>query len=332
MKERVSANGEWIPENGAKASVTRVFPFPKPVSVGKVNPPRSYRPGPRIECIRGAAQLRKCLSSPAVMIAGEPQHFNVAFPQVCQSRQYSKSRSRHNVAPREPEIEKIPHYHEGSCASRNRPQVVEKSTLCVRGGDTDMSVTDYVAGSSQHEVSLMRSRYSSKHLSPDALFRLPRLSQYSTSQSRHFPFSMITETTTELRVRYAETDQMGVVYHANYLVWCEIGRTDFIREMGKPYSELERDGVRLAVSDVTMRFHSSARYDDPVRVHTRLVDARSRSIRFSYRIRSADSEALLVSASTTLICIDHEGRLARLPEPLRASLASALSKESDHGR
>jgi acyl-CoA thioester hydrolase len=85
-------------------------------------------------------------------------------------------------------------------------------------------------------------------------------------------------------VRYAETDQMGVVYHANYLVWCEIGRTDFIRALGTPYAQLERDGVLLAVSDAALRFHAAARYDDPIRVYTRLIDVRSRALtRLSHR-------------------------------------------------
>lgn len=139
----------------------------------------------------------------------------------------------------------------------------------------------------------------------------------------------MTETTSELRVRYAETDQMGVVYHANYLVWCEIGRTDFIRTAGRSYAELERDGVRLAVSDAHIRFHASARYDDAVQVHTRLVELRSRAMRFAYRIFNADTRRLLVSASTSLVSIDDDGRLVRLPGPIHATLADALSPEFD---
>jgi len=71
---------------------------------------------------------------------------------------------------------------------------------------------------------------------------------------------------------------MGVVYHANYLVWCEIGRTDFIRRIGRSYAELENEGVLLAVSDAALRFHASARYDDPIRVRTTLSNIRSRSM------------------------------------------------------
>src|SRR3954467_13164005 len=96
-------------------------------------------------------------------------------------------------------------------------------------------------------------------------------------------------TTTEFRVRYAETDQMGVVYHANYLVWCEIGRTDFIRKLGTPYAELERQNVALAVVEASLRFHGAARYDDLIRVTTSLREVRSRMISFDYLIENAET-------------------------------------------
>ena len=143
--------------------------------------------------------------------------------------------------------------------------------------------------------------------------------------------AMVSETISELRVRYAETDQMGVVSHANYLVWCELGRTDFIRALGKSYAELEREGVRLAVSDVTMRFHAAARYDDPIRVHTRLTAIGSRRLAFAYRVVRADTETLLVSATTALVSIDTTGRLAVLPPDVRAVLEAAVLP-ADHGR
>ena len=136
---------------------------------------------------------------------------------------------------------------------------------------------------------------------------------------------MLIETVSELRVRYAETDQMGVVYHANYLIWCEIGRTDFIRELGKPYAELEREGVLLAVSDVGLRFHASARYDDPIRVHTRLVEVRSRGLTFAYRIMRADTDTVLVGGTTALVSLSPDGRPIRLPMSVRAMLAAAVS-------
>lgn len=136
------------------------------------------------------------------------------------------------------------------------------------------------------------------------------------------------ETVSEVRVRYAETDQMGVVYHANYLVWCEIGRTDFIRQLGTAYAQLERDGVLLAVSDVTMRFHAAARYDDAVVVRTRLTDVRSRAITFAYRIAMADSDQTLVSATTTLVSRSPQGGTISLPASLRATLEQAANADS----
>lgn len=139
---------------------------------------------------------------------------------------------------------------------------------------------------------------------------------------------MAHEQLSDLRVRYAETDQMGVVYHANYLVWCEIGRTDFIRALGRPYAQLERDGVRLAVADATLRFHAGASYDDPIRVRTRLTAVRSRAITFSYRIEHGEGGRLLVSATTTLMATGADGRTRTLPEELRALLASALWEEA----
>jgi len=140
---------------------------------------------------------------------------------------------------------------------------------------------------------------------------------------------MLRESVSELRVRYAETDQMGVVYHANYLVWCEIGRTDFIRELGTPYAQMEREGVLLAVSDASLRFHASARYDDAIRVHTRLTQCRSRSITFAYRILRADTNTLLVSATTELVSLTSGGRLVSLPATVRELLDAAVSRETE---
>ena len=121
----------------------------------------------------------------------------------------------------------------------------------------------------------------------------------------------------ELRVRYGETDQMGVVYHAEYLVWCEIGRTEYIRTLGLPYAEMERRGVLLAVTDASLRFHAPARYDDLIRVETTLVSVKSRAITFDYLICHAENGARLVSASTTLVSLDRSSRPVPLPADIR---------------
>jgi acyl-CoA thioester hydrolase len=125
----------------------------------------------------------------------------------------------------------------------------------------------------------------------------------------------------EFRVRYAETDQMGVVYHTNYLVWCEVGRTDFIRARGMSYADMERSGVGLAVSELTARFHAAARYDDAIRVRTTLAEIRSRGITFDYLITDVASGRRLVTARTALVSIDSAGRPTALPASVRALFA-----------
>jgi len=131
----------------------------------------------------------------------------------------------------------------------------------------------------------------------------------------------------EFRVRYSETDQMGVVYHAEYLVWCEVGRTDFIRALGLPYSELERQGTTLAVAEANVRYHAPARYDDLVRVETRLTDVRSRAVTFEYLIRNAVSGERLASARTLLVSLDPTGKPVPMPLDVRALMESGVNSE-----
>ncbi|MEO8880942.1 MAG: thioesterase family protein [Gemmatimonadaceae bacterium] len=133
---------------------------------------------------------------------------------------------------------------------------------------------------------------------------------------------MTPESVTELRVRYAETDQMGVVYHANYLVWCEIARTDLIRTLGASYRELEEErGVRLAVSEASVRYIAAARYDDRIRVETRLSRVTSRTMIFDYTILNADTLQRLATATTTLISLDSANRVTVLPADVRRALS-----------
>jgi acyl-CoA thioester hydrolase len=124
----------------------------------------------------------------------------------------------------------------------------------------------------------------------------------------------------QLRVRYAETDQMRVVYHANYLVWCEVGRTEYIRSVFASYAEVERKGVSLAVVEASLRFHAPARYDDLITVTTSLREARSRTMTLDYVITNADTGEKLVTASTTLASTDPNGRLVSMPADLRTAL------------
>jgi acyl-CoA thioester hydrolase len=134
--------------------------------------------------------------------------------------------------------------------------------------------------------------------------------------------------TTQVRVRYGETDQMGVVYHAEYLVYCEIGRTEMIRELGLPYAEMERQGVMLAVTDASLRFHAAARYDDLILIETHLTDVRSRSVSFEYLIRNAATQARLVSVRTQLTALDTgNSRPTAIPPRIRELLASGRDQD-----
>jgi acyl-CoA thioester hydrolase len=130
--------------------------------------------------------------------------------------------------------------------------------------------------------------------------------------------------TSEIRVRYAETDQMGVAYHVNYLIWCEVGRTDYIRALGTSYAQLEQDGIALAVTEASLRFNAPARYDDIVLVTTTLTAVKSRSLTFDYRLTRAHTGERLASARTVLVSIDRNGRVASLPEAVHARLSCAM--------
>jgi acyl-CoA thioester hydrolase len=114
---------------------------------------------------------------------------------------------------------------------------------------------------------------------------------------------------------------MGIVYHAHYLVWCEAGRTELMRQAGCPYTRLEERGFALAVAHATLRFHASARYDDVVVVETVVKSVASRGVCFEYLVLNEATRQKLVTASTTLICLDRTGAVVALPPEVRSILA-----------
>jgi len=125
------------------------------------------------------------------------------------------------------------------------------------------------------------------------------------------------------RVRYAETDQMGMVYYANYLVWMEVGRSDFCRECGFSYRDLERqERAFLTVAEANCRYLAPASYDDEILVETALSRVRSRMIEFSYRIKSGP--VLLAEGRTVHVVIGTEGRPRSLPERYLELLKSKM--------
>lgn len=104
---------------------------------------------------------------------------------------------------------------------------------------------------------------------------------------------------TTVRVRYQETDQMGVVYHANYFVWFEVGRTSLIRERGLSYRELEAKGIILPVIEANCQYKSPARYEDLVRIETEIAELSPAKIRFDYRVTRESDDELLALGFTT---------------------------------
>jgi acyl-CoA thioester hydrolase len=131
---------------------------------------------------------------------------------------------------------------------------------------------------------------------------------------------------TSFRVRYAETDQMGVVYYANYLVWMEVGRVELVRALGLKYKDLEEsEGLYLSVVEAHCRYIYPARYDQEIVVETRIAKAGSRTVEFGYRISSLEPERLLAEGSTRHIWLNREWRPTSLPEKYRAALGVGSS-------
>jgi acyl-CoA thioester hydrolase len=129
-----------------------------------------------------------------------------------------------------------------------------------------------------------------------------------------FVYARSMESLTELRVRYAETDAMGIVHHANYPVWMELGRSDFLRQLGQSYAEWETRGVRLVVNEIRVRFRSPARYDELVQVRTSLQEKGRRRIVFRYRI---EREGILLAEGESIHLVAGSDNRARvLPDDL----------------
>jgi acyl-CoA thioester hydrolase len=126
-----------------------------------------------------------------------------------------------------------------------------------------------------------------------------------------------------VRARYAETDQMGVVYYANYFVWFEVGRTDLLRQAGWTYRSMEAEGFSLPVIEAHCSYRQSAKYDDDVEVHTSGVLVSPVRVRFDYEVRRIEDRAALASGHTIHATLDRAGRPCRLPDRVRSVLESA---------
>ncbi|HKO05213.1 MAG TPA: thioesterase family protein [Candidatus Acidoferrales bacterium] len=132
---------------------------------------------------------------------------------------------------------------------------------------------------------------------------------------------------TTLRVRYAETDQMGVVYHGNYFTWFEVGRTEFLRERGFDYKTLEREeGCYIVVAEASCRYKASARYDDLLRIRTELRNIRGPVLRFGYSVLRDDDSSLLAEGETTHFVADAQMKARALPDKYLRALSGGLER------
>jgi acyl-CoA thioester hydrolase len=133
-----------------------------------------------------------------------------------------------------------------------------------------------------------------------------------------------------LRVRYAETDKMGVVYHSNYVIWFEVGRVELLRQLGFEYSSMEKeDGCHIPVVDLRVRYKAPALYDDEIVIRTRLANVRNSLLHFAYEVLRAGDRTLLATGETMHIIVDNQFQRRALPEKyMKAFAATRLIQNS----
>ncbi len=138
-----------------------------------------------------------------------------------------------------------------------------------------------------------------------------------------------------LRVRYAETDKMGVVYNSNYLIWFEIGRVELMRDLGHSYRQMEEDGLMLPLAEVTCRFKSPATYDDSIRIHTSILKLRRSLIQFGYEVfRDEDGKLLATGTSSHFVTGMDAAQRKPLPDeymmPFERAMAATQAPKPKH--
>ncbi|MBW2063622.1 MAG: acyl-CoA thioesterase [Deltaproteobacteria bacterium] len=133
---------------------------------------------------------------------------------------------------------------------------------------------------------------------------------------------------TKIRVRYKDTDRMGVVYYGNYLTYFEVGRTEYMRQLGLPYSYLESQGYSLVVIEAAAKYHANVGYDSVVTVRTRIADVDGVRVRFEYRVLDEQGK-LLVSGHTVHACINENMKPVRLPSQLKQVIQDKVTDQED---
>ena len=129
-----------------------------------------------------------------------------------------------------------------------------------------------------------------------------------------------------VRVRYAETDQMGVVYHANYLVWFEVARVEILRSLGLSYKQFEAEGFMIAVVDARARYRSPAKYDDDIAIEARIAAFRGPLISFTYRVMRAEDGTLLAEGETTHIVVNKAMEKTIMPQHYAEAFRNLMEK------
>ncbi len=132
----------------------------------------------------------------------------------------------------------------------------------------------------------------------------------------------------EVRVRYAETDQMGIVHHSNYLVWFEVGRSELCRAKGFSYKEMEEAEALMVVAESYCRYKSPAYYEDVLTIRTRVEEIRSRSLRFYYEVHRASDDTLIAEGETLHVVTDKDKKVRILPEIYKHRLLERDEKDS----
>ena len=138
--------------------------------------------------------------------------------------------------------------------------------------------------------------------------------------------------TTPIDVRFAETDQMGVVHHSSYVVWFEVGRVEWMKAARMPYAEVADSGYNLAVTAIHAAYRSSCRFGDTVQLVTRLTKLRSRQVEFSYEVRNSVDQTLLATGSSEHICVDSAGKMTKIPPPFYKRLHTGAEQLAARGR
>lgn len=133
---------------------------------------------------------------------------------------------------------------------------------------------------------------------------------------------------TEIRVRYAETDKMGIVHHSNFLIWFEAGRSDLCRDRGFSYNQMESDNALMVVAETYIRHKSPAFYEDIITIRTQVAEIRSRSIRFVYEVFRASDEILIAEGETLHLVTDSDKKVRTVPDLYRRLLMGLEGKEA----